>query len=159
MHTKYIPSPVGWVEIKGTDDAITQVWFVETEGVDTAEPPPVILQCAQQLQEYFEGKRFDFDVPIAPQGSEFQLKVWDELKRIDYADTTTYGNIAKQLNDVNASRAVGLANGKNPIAIILPCHRVIGENGKLTGYAGGLWRKEWLLTHEGKTSGKLLTLF
>jgi methylated-DNA-[protein]-cysteine S-methyltransferase len=116
-----------WVE----DDAIAP--FPETK---------------QQLNEYFAGTLTEFDLPIQLHGTEFQQKVWEVLKTIPYGTTMSYGELAKQLNQPNASRAVGLANGKNPVSIVVPCHRVIGANGKLTGYGGGIERKQWLLSHE-----------
>jgi methylated-DNA-[protein]-cysteine S-methyltransferase len=116
-----------WVE----DDAIAP--FPETK---------------QQLNEYFAGTLTEFDLPIQLHGTEFQQKVWEVLKTIPYGITMSYGELAKQLNQPNASRAVGLANGKNPVSIVVPCHRVIGAHGKLTGYGGGIERKHWLLSHE-----------
>jgi methylated-DNA-[protein]-cysteine S-methyltransferase len=157
--TAYLQTTLGAVEIQGTLSFITAVNFVEQPGESSQNLPAVIERCIQELQEYFEGNRRDFSVDVNPEGTEFQKKVWNELMRIKYGDTTSYGQIAKKLNDENASQAVGHANGKNPIAIIIPCHRVIGHNGQLTGYAGGAWRKEWLLKHEGNISGKNLTLF
>ncbi len=109
--------------------------------------------------EYFSGARKEFTVKLQPAGTDFQLEVWDELQKIAYAETTSYMAIAKKLKNPGAVRAVGAANGKNPIAIIIPCHRVIGGDGTLTGYAGGMWRKQWLLELEGNTSGKSRTLF
>jgi methylated-DNA-[protein]-cysteine S-methyltransferase len=112
----------------------------------TAEPLPAAI-C--QLAEYFSGSRRDFDVPLSFQGTEFQLRVWRMLTTIQYGDTCSYGDLARRLDNPGASRAVGLANGRNPISIIVPCHRVIGADGSLTGYGGGLERKRWLLAHEG----------
>lgn len=157
--TLFCNSPVGIIEIKGTDEAITSASFVEAEGQPSATIPAVLLQCKKELGEYFKGARKDFDVPLAPAGTEFQRKVWDELLKIGYGNTTSYMAIAKKMNNPGAVRAVGLANGKNPVGVIIPCHRVIGEDGSLTGYAGGLWRKKWLLEHEGNTSGNAPTLF
>lgn len=110
-------------------------------------------ETASQLREYFEGKRTDFDLPMAPSGTPFQLKVWQELCRIPYGETISYGELAKRTGNANASRAVGMANGRNPLPIIVPCHRVIGANGKLTGFGGGIWRKEKLLALEGAPCG------
>jgi len=157
--TLFCNSPVGIIEIKGTDEVITSASFVEAEGQPSATIPAVLLQCKKELGEYFKGARKDFDVPLAPAGTEFQRKVWDELLKIGYGNTTSYMAIAKKMNNPGAVRAVGLANGKNPVGVIIPCHRVIGEDGSLTGYAGGLWRKKWLLEHEGNTSGNAPTLF
>jgi methylated-DNA-[protein]-cysteine S-methyltransferase len=102
-----------------------------------------------QLAEYFAGRRRAFDLPLAAQGTEFQRRVWSELTKIDFGQTLSYGELARRIGNPGASRAVGLANGRNPISIIVPCHRVIGADGTLTGYGGGLERKQWLLRHEG----------
>jgi methylated-DNA-[protein]-cysteine S-methyltransferase len=157
----YLNTPVGPIEISGTNTFITAVTFVDGEVEEkTAGPvPDILLACKQELKEYFAGSRKEFTVKLKPEGSLFQKKVWNELKKIEFGDTCSYSTIAKKLRNPDAVRAVGLANGKNPIAIILPCHRVIGEDGKLTGYAGGLWRKQWLLEHEGNISGNKPTLF
>jgi methylated-DNA-[protein]-cysteine S-methyltransferase len=118
-------------------------------------PPPgavrgdeALAVVAAQLADYFAGRRLAFDLPLAPVGTPFQLKVWSALREIPYGRTTTYGEIATGLGQPTASRAVGLANGRNPIAVIVPCHRVIGADGSLTGFGGGLPRKRWLLEHE-----------
>jgi methylated-DNA-[protein]-cysteine S-methyltransferase len=159
LFTLFYPSPVGLIEIKGTGQAITSTSFVEDETPSSNSVPHVLLQCKQELDEYFTGKRKTFNVPLAPVGTEFQQQVWGELLKIDFGTTTSYMAIAKKMNNPGAVRAVGLANGKNPIGVIIPCHRVIGEDGSLTGYAGGLWRKRWLLDHEGNTSGNAPTIF
>lgn len=158
---KHYHSPLGWVEIKGTEEYITSVMvYDEVKGEDSKYIPEVLMQCQRELEQYFAGTLQKFKVPLQPKGTDFQKQVWHELMNIPYGETRTYGAIANTIsNDPNQSRAVGTANGQNPIWIILPCHRVIGANGKLTGYAGGIWRKEWLLQHEGKTSGKRLDLF
>ena len=156
----YFQSPIGWVEIKGTHEHVTSVMVYDEAKEDVHINSIEVLElCKQELQQYFAGTLQQFTVPLAPQGTAFQQQVWHELTKIPYGDMTTYGKIAADLHDPNKSRAVGTANGQNPIWIILPCHRVVGENGKLTGYAGGLWRKEWLLEHEGKISGKRYNLF
>jgi methylated-DNA-[protein]-cysteine S-methyltransferase len=155
----YWQSPLGMIEIKGTEDAIISTFFVEEEGPSSENIPGVLLQCRKELDEYFRGARKEFDVALAPVGTEFQKHVWDELLKIDYGNTTSYMAIAKKMNNPGAVRAVGMANGKNPIGIIIPCHRVVGGDGSLTGYAGGLWRKKWLLDHEGNGSGNSPTLF
>lgn len=121
-----------------------------------AAPPPVLARAAAQLAEYLAGARRDFDVPLAPRGTPFQLRVWRELAAIPYGETRTYGALARALGHPTASRAVGAANGKNPISILVPCHRVIAGSGALTGYAGGLDAKRWLLAHEARhTPGAL----
>ena len=117
---------------------------------------PYLIQMQHELEEYFEGKRKRFTVPLQPQGTEFQQSVWKILKEIPYGETRSYKQQAINLNNLKGIRAVASANGKNRIAIIIPCHRVIGENGDLTGYAGGLKRKSWLLDHERKYSGKMV---
>lgn len=119
----------------------------------------VIEKTFEQLDEYFAGKRQDFELPIDPQGTEFQKKVWNELQLLSYGQIVSYKDIAMKLGDINNVRAVGTSNGKNPIAIVVPCHRVIGSNGKLIGYAGGLWRKKWLLNHEQSYLPNLGKLF
>lgn len=155
----FYTSPLGVIQITSTEEAITSASFVETGGEPSASIPPVLLQCARELEEYFSGNRKSFDVALAPMGTDFQKTVWNELVKIGFGNSCSYMSIAKKLNNPGAVRAVGLANGKNPIGVIIPCHRVIGEDGSLTGYAGGLWRKKWLLDHEGNTSGKAPTLF
>lgn len=114
--------------------------------------PDCLLACHAQLKEYFEGRRKDFDLPLAPSGTPFRHKVWDILRGIPHGRTISYAALATRLGDAAAVRAVGKANGMNPIAIIIPCHRVIGKDGGLVGYAGGLERKRWLLEHEGAIS-------
>ncbi len=145
----YYKSPLGEIEITAFGGSITEVKFVDE--IESATSSSVILDdCRNQLGEYFCGKRKEFSLPLAPEGTEFQKKVWQELQNIPFGETRSYLDIALKLGDKNLTRAVGAANGKNPIAIIIPCHRVIGEDGKLTGYAGGLWRKEWVLDFESK---------
>lgn len=155
----YMNSPVGWLEIAGDENGVKRVYFVDEQGKDSETVPDTLVQCSKQLQDFFDGKRKSFDLKLNPQGTAFQLLVWSELQQIPFGDTVSYGSIARKLKDEKLTRAVGHANGQNPIAVIIPCHRVIGENGKLTGYAGGMWRKSWLLDHEGKVSGKNLKLF
>lgn len=155
----YFTSPIGVVEIKGTSTAVSSVNFVPDEEESSKDLPEVIVLCRRELEEYFAGKRKEFNVKVKPEGTPFRKKVWKQLMKIKFGDTTSYLQISKQIGDEKAIRAVGSANGKNPVAIIIPCHRVISEDGKLTGYAGGLWRKQWLLEHEGNVSGKNMTLF
>ncbi len=143
----YQDSPVGLLEICGENEWITAVNFVDTVKEEVISSPAVV-NCAFQLAEYFTGKRKVFDLPLQPEGTEFQQKVWKQLQLIPFGETISYLSLAMRLGDPKATRAVGLANGKNLISIIIPCHRVIGANGKLIGYAGGLWRKKWLLNHE-----------
>ena len=120
---------------------------------------PLIQQCIDQLNEYFEGSRKTFNIPLQQEGTPFQQKVWAQLLNIGYGKTISYLTLSKQIGDTKAIRAVGTTNGKNQIAIIVPCHRVIGSDGSLTGYAGELWRKKWLLDHEGKFANGVQTLF
>ncbi|MGB0523365.1 MAG: methylated-DNA--[protein]-cysteine S-methyltransferase [Flammeovirgaceae bacterium] len=151
----HFQTPLGWLQIIGTATSIESVQFHDEAPSDQSLFIPKILQnCQIQLEEYLTGKRNYFDnLPLAPQGSIFQQSVWKQLQGIPFGKTTSYLQIAQQLGDRNAVRAVGAANGNNPIAIIIPCHRVIGSDGSLTGYAGGLWRKRWLLEHEQEVSG------
>jgi methylated-DNA-[protein]-cysteine S-methyltransferase len=149
----YYNSPIGLIEITGTGNSITSLYFVEQNTNPKFEPNSYLENCAAQLDEYFNGKRKDFDLKLEPEGSDFQKKVWDQLKNIQYGETKSYLQISQLLGDVLAIRAVANANGQNKISIVIPCHRVIGSNGSLTGYAGGLWRKKWLLQHEQKYSG------
>lgn len=149
----YYESPLGVIEIQGTEEAVLSIMFVDDpasiDRLSGTEGAPETLQlCAIQLDEYFKGQRQIFTVPYRLQGTEFQQKVWTALGEIGYAKTCSYQDIAGQIGNMKANRAVGHANGKNRLSIIIPCHRVIGSNRKLTGYAGGLWRKEWLLQHE-----------
>jgi methylated-DNA-[protein]-cysteine S-methyltransferase len=159
LYTLCFNSPLGIIEIKGTEKDIKLVSFMNEETPSHNTFPDVLLQCKRELEEYFNGKRKSFDVTLNPDGTDFQKTVWGELLKIEFGNTLSYMAIAKKMNNPGAVRAVGLANGKNPIGVIIPCHRVIGEDGSLTGYAGGLWRKKWLLEHEGNTSGKSPTLF
>lgn len=154
-HISYLKSPLGQIKITADDNAINSVLFV----LDDTEMEPensndVIEKCKQQLKEYFAGELKEFDVEIYQEGTEFQQRVWSELMKIPYGKTVSYNDIAKKVGGRNMMRAVGAANGKNQISIIVPCHRVIGSDGKLTGYASGMWRKEWLLKHEDKYSGE-----
>lgn len=150
MLTTHYNSPIGTLKIFATDNGITSILF--TEELGNNDNHPLLELAVTQLDEYFANKRNTFDLPLAPEGTNFQKRVWDELLTIPFGKTTTYLNMAKRLGDEKVIRAAASANGKNPIAIIIPCHRVIGSDGKLTGYAGGLWRKEWLLKHEGVSS-------
>ena len=145
--TAYIESPLGITTIIGDEEGISVI-SVTQEGQVSAEIPEVLQEAVRQLREYFEGKRTDFTFRLNPKGTEFQQKVWKSLLEIPYGKTVSYMDQTKKLGDVKAIRAVASANGKNPLWIVVPCHRVIGTNGSLTGYAGGLHRKKWLLEHE-----------
>lgn len=155
-HETYYNSPIGLIKITGNENGIRSVDFVDEqtfpEGLHSqkdSQSHPILDECVLQLDEYFKSERKEFTVKLNLEGTEFQKKVWNELMKIPFGRTISYMELAKSVGDIKAIRAVGAANGKNKIAIIIPCHRVIGSDGKLTGYAGGLWRKEWLLKHEG----------
>lgn len=148
METCIISSPLGFTKIIGDDDGIVSITVLNSEEKITDIIPLELEDCVFQLQEYFDGKRKIFDIKLNPEGTEFQKKVWNQLLEIPYGKTISYLDLSKQLGDVKAIRAVANANAKNPIWIIIPCHRVIGSDGSLTGYAGGLNRKQWLLEHE-----------
>lgn len=147
MKTAFIHSPLGSTKIEGDANGIAVISVLEEAEVST-EIPAELQEAVTQLQEYFEGKRTEFNFKLNPKGTEFQQKVWKELLQIPFGKTTSYLELSKKLGDVKAIRAVASANGKNPLWIVVPCHRVIGTDGSLTGYAGGLWRKKWLLEHE-----------
>ena len=144
-----IKSPVGNLRIKEVDDHITEVAFTKEEILLPENLTPAVEATKKQMEAYFAGDLKQFDLPLAPVGTDFQRKVWHELEQIPYGQTPSYLDMAKKLGDEKVIRAAASANGKNPIAIIIPCHRVIGSNGDLIGYAGGLERKQWLLKHEG----------
>lgn len=151
-------SPVGELLIAATDEGLVRIHFLgkdEPAPTNIASDHPVLLQAVAQLGEYFQGKRRTFDLPLAPTGTEFQLAAWRALEGIPFGETRSYGEQAKAIGRPKAVRAIGLANGKNPIAIVVPCHRVIGASGTLTGYGGGLDRKRALLEHEGALKAPL----
>ncbi len=151
LHKIEFQSPIGILEITGTDKAIRSILFCEKSTVSapiSPESPQVLKDCQQQLEEYFKGQRMDFTFACESTGTDFQQKVWTALIDVPYAETVSYGAIAKAVGSEKAVRAVGNANSKNKLNIVVPCHRIIGANGKLTGYAGTLPRKEWLLRHE-----------
>jgi methylated-DNA-[protein]-cysteine S-methyltransferase len=149
MYKAYYNSPIGIVEIVSDEKNIIELSFVENATGSNLQAVPEILKSAlQQIEEYFQGKRSEFDLKLKAEGTEFQQKVWKSLIEVPYGNTACYGEIAAAVGNSKASRAVGGANNKNKIAIIIPCHRIVGADGSLTGYAGGLWRKEWLLKHE-----------
>src|SRR3989442_13357289 len=157
MPTTYtrFPSPLGELVLTASDTALTGVYFPTShpeawlEGDGHRPASELLARARRQLTEYFVRSRTTFDLPLDPPGTDFQRQVWDLLRTIPYGATTSYGELARRLGDVRATRAVGAANGKNPIPIIVPCHRVLGANGALTGFGGGLDRKRWLLEHEG----------
>ena len=146
----YIRTPLGIAKITGDDNGISEISALN-EGECSTKTPTILKEAVSQLQDYFEGKRTKFDLKINPKGTEFQQKVWQELMNIPFGKTINYLDLAKKLGDPKVIRAAASANGKNPLWIVVPCHRVIGTDGSLTGYAGGLWRKKWLLEHENPT--------
>lgn len=155
---KYIDSPIGWLKINTSANSLLRISFVDNEENNSTFQPQILQETEIQLNEYFEGIRKIFHLKINPAGTDFQKEVWERVKKIDFGITASYLDIAKQTGSPKNTRAVGMANGKNPILIIIPCHRIIGANGKLTGYAGGLPKKRWLIQHEMKysTNPKLL---
>jgi methylated-DNA-[protein]-cysteine S-methyltransferase len=136
-------------KIIGNELGILSISISEESDAPSIEIDPCLIACVKQLDEYFKGIRTEFSLPLIPQGSEFQKRVWKELTKVSFGETRTYMEQAKKLGDKKAIRAVAAANGKNPIWIIIPCHRILGSDGSLTGYAGEIWRKKWLLGHEG----------
>lgn len=170
MTTAYLtmPSPVGELLLTATDEGLTRVWFEEHRhgGPRSAEwrsaeevggaADRILRDAREQLDAYFAGERTTFDLPLAAAGTPFQERVWEALRSIPFGHTTSYGEIAIRMGEPKAVRAVGAANGRNPIPIIVPCHRVIGANGDLTGFGGGIERKRWLLEHEGALPPTLL---
>jgi methylated-DNA-[protein]-cysteine S-methyltransferase len=156
METAYIKTPLGIAEITGDANGIASISILDSEKEIPAGIPSALQEAIAQLNDYFEGKRHDFTFAINPSGTDFQKRVWQELLKIPYGKTVTYMEQAKKLGDVKAIRAVASANGKNPLWIVVPCHRVIGADGSLTGYAGGLWRKKWLLEHENPSTQQSL---
>jgi methylated-DNA-[protein]-cysteine S-methyltransferase len=145
----YYNSPLGVLKISADEKGIKEIEFAQEEFKSIQNSSSKIIKdCIKQLDEYFRGKRKSFELKLNPEGTEFQKKVWKELLKIPYGKTLSYGEISRRIKNPKAVRSVGQAIGRNPISIVIPCHRVIGGDGKLTGYASGLWRKEWLLKHE-----------
>lgn len=153
-----LPTPLGELVLAASDIALTGVYFPTsrhgsppTDGAEWLEHDrhEVLVRAREQLTEYFVGTRTSFDLPLEAAGSAFERRVWDALRAIPYGTTTSYSQLARRLGDIRATRAVGAANAKNPIPIIVPCHRVVGAHGELTGFGGGIDRKRWLLEHEG----------
>lgn len=147
-HFAYLDSPIGLMEFGATVDALTALYFVEGPRHESSSQP-ILADAIAQMRAYLAGDRQHFDLPLAFDGTDFQRRVWQALLTVPYGETTSYQAIANTLDNPKAVRAVGAANGQNPISVIAPCHRIIGSDGNLTGYGGGLWRKEWLLRHEG----------
>lgn len=151
METTYFKTPLGIAKITGDEEGISGI-SISDEGEYSSIIPVVLQEAVSQLNEYFEGKRNNFNFKLNPSGTEFQKKVWTALLEIPFGKTLSYLELSKELGDIKAIRAVASANGKNPLWIVIPCHRVIGTDGSLTGYAGGLWRKKWLLEHESASN-------
>ena len=146
MNSITFDSPIGMLTLIGTNSALTSICF--NGAGNSFNPCPLLLRTVTQLREYFAGTRKEFDIPLAPEGTDFQKKVWEELQNIPYGQTRSYGDVAKAVGSPRAARAVGTANNRNPIPILIPCHRVIGADGDMTGYGGGLDKKEFLLKLE-----------
>jgi methylated-DNA-[protein]-cysteine S-methyltransferase len=162
-----VASPIGTLRLIADRDHLIGLYMprhvrepapseLESHEPESEPSDPVLRETAKQLTEYFAGTRREFDLPLAATGTEFQQRVWQVLRTIDFADTWSYGELARSIGQPSASRAVGAANGRNPISIVVPCHRVIGSNGSLTGYGGGEWNKRWLLDHEAVVAGRAL---
>ena len=164
LRSMTIDSPVGPLRIVASDDGLRAVLWPDDEAgrvplptdIGASDSHAVLASAARELDEYFAGDRQHFDTPLDPAGTEFQRQAWDALRSIPYGETVSYGEQAERMGDKNKARAVGAANGRNPISIIVPCHRVVGANGSLTGFAGGIETKQWLLAHERRVAGRAL---
>jgi len=157
LNYTFVETPIGSILVAGDDDAIHEIHFAGRKPQDDWTRNDGALKYATaQLEAYFDGKRQTFDFPLAPRGTTFQLDVWGALQRIPFGETTTYASLAETIGRPRAVRAVGAANGANPIPIVIPCHRVIGSSGSLTGFGGGLDTKRWLLDHEARIAGRRL---
>ncbi|MFF2877557.1 methylated-DNA--[protein]-cysteine S-methyltransferase [Gottfriedia sp. NPDC057991] len=157
LDTAYIDTPLGTLRIVGNEKGVAYIDFVKEENDEIQKiVPPSLKDAGNELIEYFNGSRKEFSIQSIAKGTPFQESVWRELVKIKYGETASYADIANRIGNPKAVRAVANANARNPLSIIVPCHRIIGSNGKLTGYAGGLWRKEWLLNREqGRETFKL----
>ncbi len=147
-HTAFYKSEIGFLRAIGSDEGLHELEFTDLKSAPNSEVPACLTECFRQLDEYFAGSRHEFTLNLKPQGTDFQQSVWQQLLKIPFGKTTSYLDIATALGNKKALRAVGAANGRNRIPIIIPCHRVIGSDGSLIGFGGGIWRKEWLLKHE-----------
>ena len=145
--SKFMNTPIGLIAVRADDDAILAIEFVD-QREETEADSPLLERAVDQLEEYFQGARTRFSLPLAPRGTQFQQQVWQQLLSVNYGQTASYADIARSIGRPKTMRAVGAANGRNPISIVIPCHRVVGSDGSLTGYAGGLARKSWLLALE-----------
>ncbi len=148
MKIAFVKTPIGLAEIQGDENGVSNIHLKNEEIRRVSKVPQELEEAVSQIQEYFEGNRTQFTFLLNPSGTKFQKKVWQELLKIPFGKTSSYMELSKRLGDVKAIRAVASANGKNPLWIVIPCHRVIGNNNTLTGYAGGLEKKKWLLQHE-----------
>lgn len=148
LHIAFWKSPIGYLKLTASSEYLIKIEFSEFHEIHNNTLSEILVITQKQLSEYFNGKRKFFNVNLKPEGSVFQKKIWNIVQDVPFGKTASYLEIAKRSGSANNTRAVGLANGKNPIPIIIPCHRIIGSNGKLTGYAGGIDRKKWLLHHE-----------
>jgi methylated-DNA-[protein]-cysteine S-methyltransferase len=154
LFAAFYDSPIGWIEIQGSEAGVSFLEFVDAKSArpghrNKGPVPAPLADCLTQLDEYFRGDRTSFSVKLDLRGTDFQKKVWAKLLRVKFGQSTTYKALAAAVRRPAATRAVGGANHRNPVSIIVPCHRVVGSDGRLTGYGGGLWRKDWLLRHEG----------
>ena len=150
IHSTFFETPIGFIIICCDNKNILSIRFSDSPGNTMRTDHSLLNKSVQQFKEYFSGERKDFELPFFQQGTEFQQRIWKLLLHIPFGKTISYKQLTSQFGDMKAIRAVASANGKNDLAILVPCHRVIGSNGSLTGYAGGLWRKQWLLQHESK---------
>lgn len=146
-------SPIGILKLTSDEQCLKSISFDAEYIEDELDIPEILINAKKQLEEYFSGCRHKFDLSIDPEGTEFQLRVWKQVEAVGYGSNKSYVEIAREVGSENSSRAVGMANARNPLPIIIPCHRIIGHNGKLTGYAGGLDKKKWLLLHEQQYAG------
>ncbi|PHQ30816.1 methylated-DNA--[protein]-cysteine S-methyltransferase [Leeuwenhoekiella nanhaiensis] len=156
MNVAYLTSPLGSIQIEGDEEGLQRVAFLDEKLPQSENIPEALTNTVLQLEEYFAGTRTAFNLKLNPQGTDFQKRVWQQLAEIPFGKTTSYLQMAKDLGDPKVIRAAASANGKNPIAIIIPCHRVIGSDQSMTGYAGGIWRKKWLLEHESPVTQQSL---
>ena len=148
MDSARISTPLGVAEIRGDAEGIVSISISDGKGETDAAVPPHLRAACEQIRDYFDGTRREFNFPMRPEGTDFQQRVWDELLKIPFGRTVSYLELSRRLGDPKAIRAVAAANGRNPIWLAIPCHRVIGSDGSLVGYAGGIHRKKWLLNHE-----------
>jgi methylated-DNA-[protein]-cysteine S-methyltransferase len=160
VEATFLKTPIGIAKITGDKNGIQSISVIDAETIADdllhSETPDCLQNCKTQLTEYFEGKRTEFELTVNPKGTAFQIKVWKSLLQIPYGKTTSYLEQSSLLGDKKAVRAVASANGKNPILIVIPCHRVLGSDGSLTGFSAGIWRKKWLLAHENPVKQETL---